>query len=117
MNILAAMAAIALTLGISGNAEIWTLTDQPEANWTPAEVVVEIPAACVTIPITVNEVGTPLAGFAGRTYTGGLTSQDVQASTVGHFLNVGFDQYGLDSWDMVLTSIDVTGLTEVSICR
>ena len=121
MKVLAAMAAIAITLGLNGTAEVWELPADPTQNWVqvaaPATVVDE--RACLTVPIhTDDDEGFLLLGPESEfTHTGGLTVGDVRVALIGPYLNIGFGQSGVSSWDMVLTSIDVTGLAEVTICE
>ena len=117
MKVLAMMAALAITLGLNGVAEIWEL--RPDQNWvqsTTAPAVDE--RACLVVPIHTDDEGFLFLGpESERTFTGGLTISDIRVSMVGHFLNVAFGQSGVDSWDMVLSSIDVTGLDKVTICE
>ena len=117
MKVLAAMAALAITLGLNGTAEIWEL--HPDQNWvqsTAAPVVDE--RTCVTIPVHVEDDGDLFLGpESERTFTGGSTISDIRASMVGHFMNIAFGQENVDSWDMVLSSIDVTGMDKVTICE
>ena len=116
MKAIAMMAALAITLGLNGVSEIWEL--RPDQNWvqsTAAPVVDE--RACVTIPIYTDADGFLSAPYSERSFTGGLNANDIRASLVGHFLNIAFDQSGVSSWDMILSSIDVTGLDKVTICE
>ena len=118
MKVLAMMAAIAVTLGLSGTAEVWELPPDPTQNWVQTQTVTVDDRACVTIPIHVDDDGFAYLGpESERTFTGGLTISDIRASLVGRFLNIGIGQTGLVSWNMELSSIDVTGLTEVTICE
>ena len=117
MNVLAAMAALAITLGLNGVAEIWEL--HPDQNWvqsTAAPVVDE--RACLIVPIHTDDEGFLFLGpESERTFTGGLTISDIRVSMVGHFLNIAFNPPLVDSWDMELSSIDVTGMDKVTICE
>ena len=137
-------AAIAVTVTTGGDTEVWVLPDDPNLNWTTTTVEpVVLPAdplevymaavtttttavhvhtadrACVTIPIHVEDDGDLFLGpESERTHTGGLAVGDIRASMVGHYLNIAFGYSAdVDSWDMVLSSIDVTGLAEVTICE
>ena len=121
MKVLAAMAALAITLGLNGVAEIWELpVDDPTLAWVQVTTV-PLPTieerACVTIPIYTDADGFLSAPYSERSFTGGLNANDIRASLVGHFLNIAFDQSGVNSWDMILSSIDVTGLDKVTICE
>lgn len=125
--------AIAVALGIGGDTEIWVLDDDPSLNWVrvtttvtttepPTATVVHVHAAeraCVTIPIHVEDDGDIYLGpELERTFTGGLTMSDIRVSMVGHFLNIAFGYIvAVDPEDMVLSSIDATGLAEVTICE
>ena len=117
MKVLAMMAAIAVTLGLNGVAEIWEL--RPDQNWvqsTAAPVVDE--RACLVVPIHTGDEGfLDLGPETEYTHTGELAVGDIRVGLIGRFLNIAFDQSGVDSWDMILSSIDVTGLTEVTICE
>ena len=75
--------------------------------------------ACVTIPIHVEDDGDLFLGpESERTHTGGLAVGGIRASMVGHYLNIAFGySANTDSRDMELSSIDITGLTEVTICE
>ena len=75
--------------------------------------------ACVTIPIHVEDDGDLFLGpESERTFTGELAVGDIRASMVGHYLNIAFGYSAdVDSRDMELSSIDVTGLAEVTICE
>ena len=119
MKVVAMMAAIAITLGLNGAAELWEWFGDPTVNWvqsTAAPVVDE--RACLAIPIHTDDEGFLFLGpESERTFTGGLTISGIRASMVGHFLNIAFGQANVDSWDMVLSSIDVTGLDKVTICE
>ena len=118
MKVLAAMAAIAITLGLNGTAEIWELPPDPTQNWVQTQTVTVEDRACVTIPIHVDDDGFAYLGpESERTFTGGLTISDIRVSMVGHFLNIAFNPPLIDSWDMVLSSIDVTELDKVTICE
>ena len=136
-------AAIAVTVTTGGDTEVWVLPDDPNLNWTTTTVEpVVLPAdplevymaavttttavhvhtadrACVTIPIHVEDDGDLFLGPGSeRTHTGGLEVGDIRASMVGHYLNIAFGYSAdVDSRDMELSSIDVTGLTEVTICE
>ena len=117
MKVLAMMAALAITLGLNGVAEIWEL--RPDQNWvqsTAAPVVDE--RACLVVPIHTDVEGSLFLGpETERTHTGELAVGDIRASLVGRFLNIAFGQSGVSSWDMVLSSIDVTRLDKVTICE
>ena len=117
MKVLAMMAALAITLGLNGTAEIWEL--RPDQNWvqsTAAPAVDE--RACLVVPIHTDDEGFLFLGpETERTHTGGLAVGDIRASLVGHYLNIAFGQSRVSSWDMVLSSIDVTGLDKVTICE
>ena len=134
-------AAIAVTVTTGGDTEVWVLPDDPNLNWTTTTVEpVVLPAdplevymtavtttthvhtedrACVTIPIHVEDDGDLFLGpESERTHTGGLAISDIRASMVGHFLNIAFGYSAdVDSRDIELSSSDVTGLTEVTICE
>ena len=123
--------AIAVTVTAGGDTETWVLDDDPALNWvrtiateTPVTTTVvhvdhTADRACVTIPIHVEDDGDLYLGpESERTFTGGLTISDIRASIVGHYLNIAFGYSAtVDSLDMELSSIDVTGLTEVTICE
>ena len=126
-------AAIAVTVTAGGDTEVWVLPDDPNLNWTTTTVEpVVLPAdplevymaavtttthvhtadrACVTIPIHVEDDGDLFLGpESERTHTGGLAVGDIRASLVGRFLNIAFGYSAdVDSRDMELSSIDVTG--------
>jgi hypothetical protein len=131
MNVLAAMAALAITLGVGSAAEVWELPDTaPATNFVesaaPVDVAVEAiaDAACVVVPIYHEAVETS-SGTYDWIYTdasaweqsGDWSSYTFQADVVGDFLVVGFDQQGEYSADMDLRSIDVSDVDEVTICR
>ena len=119
MKVLAMMAALAITLGLNGVAEIWEL--RPDQNWVQSTAALA-PAPteerpCVSIPIYTDADGFLSAPYSEWVYTGGLEVGDIRASMVGRFLNIAFGQSGVSSWDMVLSSIDVTGMDKVTICE
>ena len=119
MKLLAAILALAVTLMISGAVEVWELLTDPPEVWvqTTAAPTTE-GRACVTVPIHTEDDGDLYLGpESERTFTGGLTIGDIRVSLVGHYLNIAFEQPLVDSWDMVLSSIDATGLTEATVCR
>ena len=131
MKMLAAMAAIAITLGVNSAGEIWELPDTaPATNFVessaPVDVVAEVvaEAACVVIPVH-HEVVETASGAYDWIYTdtsdwaksGDWSSHTVQADVVGNFLVIGFDQPGEYSADMDLRSIDVSDASEVTVCR
>ena len=117
MKVLVAMAAIAITLGLNGTAEIWELPTDPEQNWVQVAAPASVDErACVTIPIHGDEEGFLFLGPESEfTHTGGLDVGDVRVALIGPFLNIAFGQSGVSSWDMVLTSIDVSSMDEVTI--
>ena len=119
MKVLAMMAAIAVTLGLSGTAEVWELPPDPTQNWVQTQTVTVDDRACVTIPIHTEDDGDLFLGpESERVHTGGLTISDIRASLVGHYLNIAFGYSAdVDSRDMELSSIDVIGLAEVTICE
>ena len=120
MKMLIAMAALAVTLGINGVTEIWELpAEEPTTNWVRStETPTVEDRACLIIPIVTDE-----DGFANTApeiewvYTAGLTPSDIRVGLVGHYLNIAFDPLYVDSYDMELTSIDVDGLSEITICK
>ena len=120
MNILVTMAAIAFTLGIGGQAEVWSVTD-PSVGFVHVEhtVQVEQPVQCVTMPITIEGGSPKLGGSDTQVYTGGLEPGMIRMSMVGYFVNVAVGYPGdqpPSSAEMVVWSIDATGLSEVTVC-
>ena len=117
MKVLAMMAALAITLGLNGVSEIWEL--RPDQNWvqsTAAPAVDE--RACLVVPIHTDAEGFLYLGPETEyTHTGELAVGDIQVGLIGRFLNIAFGQSGVSSWDMILSSIDVTGLDKVTICE
>jgi hypothetical protein len=131
MKVLAAMAALAITLGINSAGDIWELPDVAPATHfaessAPVDVAVEAvaEAACVVIPVYHDVVETA-SGTYDWIYTdasawvesGDWSAHTVQADVVGNFLVIGFDQAGAYSAEMDLRSIDVSDASEVTVCR
>ena len=121
MNILAAMAAIAFTLNIGGATEVWGVTD-PGIGFVHIEheVQVEQPGQCATAQITTDGDGfVKLAPSDTWVLIGGLELGQVRMSMVGHFINVAVGYPGdqpPSSAELVLWSIDATGLDKVTVC-
>lgn len=131
MNVLVAMAALAMTLSVGNVGEVWQLADTtPAANFVessvPMEAAVDVvqEAACVAIPIYREAVETSTGTYEwiytdadAWVQSGDWSSHTFQADVVGDFLVVGFDQQGEYSADMDLRSINVSEVDEVTICR
>ena len=121
MNILAAMAAIAFTLGLGGQAEVWGVTD-PGVGFVHVEhtVQVEQPAQCATAQITTDGDGyVKLAPSDTWVLTGGLELGQVRMSMVGPYVNIAVGYPGNQppsSAEMVVWSIDATDLDGVTVC-
>ena len=123
MNILAAMAAIAFTLGIGGTTEVWGVTD-PGVGFVhvahEVQVQIEQPGQCATAQIATDSDGfVKLAPSDTWVLTGGLELGQVRMSMVGHFVNVAVGYPGdrpPSSAELVLWSIDATGLDKVTVC-
>lgn len=139
------MAALATSLGVSDTGEIWGHTAPPpepvvsvevtDPAPTPAPTPAPGPEAepagnCVTIgllrnPVTsVGEDGVEFSTegiyaepFTSWKYTGNWEGHTVQASVIDTFLNYTFDQSGVNTLDMDLSSVDVSELERVTICR
>ena len=122
MKLLAAMLALAVTLMIDGTTEIWEMLNDPPEIWaqtTAAPTPTVEDRACLIVPIHTEDDGDLYLGPESEwILTGGLAIGDIRVGMVGHYLNIAFEQQPLvDSWDMVLSSIDATGLTEATICK
>ncbi len=120
MNILVTMAAIAFTLGIGGQAEVWGVTD-PGVGFVHVahEVQVEQPAQCATAQIITDGQFVKLAPSDTWILTGGLELGQVRMSMVGHYVNIAFGYPGdqpPSSAEMVVWSIDATDLNKVTVC-
>ncbi len=133
MRFITALLAIAITITTGGVTEEWVLDDDPALTWvrtiaTEAPVTTTAPVvhvdhtaerACLIVPIHTDDEGFLFLGPESEyTHTGGLEAGDIRVGLIGRFLNIAFGYTNLvASWDMVLSSIDVTGLTEVTICE
>jgi len=118
MNILVTMAAIAFTLGIGGQAEVWTVTDPPVGfEHVPHETVIEQPAQCVTAGIIWD--GSPrLENGLDWVYDGGIEPGMIRLTIVGRYVwvAVGYTAQ-TDSRDMVIWSVPVVdGDEQVTAC-
>ena len=108
--------AIALSMGVVAEADIW---EQPVDQSVPAvhvesvggDVVEDARADESCLTVVFGEVAGQKAIVSGLSeYVG------VQVGLVGNYLQYAFDQRGAAYQDMVLSSIDVSGLDEVVIC-
>lgn len=115
MTIIARIIALALALGLTGQADIW---EQPRTQDTEATHIATIPAdqidpiddTCLTVDIVNHgneqyQIVTKLDTYKG-----------VQVGLEGQYLQYAFDQRGLDTRDMTISSIDITGKDQVIIC-
>ena len=119
MKVLAMMAAIAVTLGLNGTAEVWELPPDPTQNWVQTQTVTVEDRACLIVPIHTDDEGFLFLGPDTEwTHTGGLAVGNVRVGLIGPFLNIAFGYSAtVASWGMELSSIDVIGLAEVTICE
>lgn len=118
--ILSTMLAIAITLGVGGEAEIWGVERAPEATFKQIEHVtapIVTEGDCVVIQIDTDASGAITMRYANWIFLGDIEVGQIRASLVGPFLQVAFNEpQDRDAWNMDLRSIDVSGKTQVTIC-
>lgn len=127
---LAVMLAIAIAIGNTGTADIWNVATDggPSAVVaTSVEVVPPVEGVCLTVGLDwSDEARAPAASIAWKMDGAKVDFGDIPVArqfrwaVVGTFLQLNMvdkDAKHMSSWDQALTSVDIAGKSEVTVCR